>query len=139
MGVDTVEGIKGWLLVYLIGSIPPLMVYSMGLSGWFFEYPIWLVAAIFLLLAVPLLLIPFRSPKAPMWNIAMLWVVVALMTLRSISVFVESGGEMSREELADTVVVLSQIVGFSIVWALLWTGYFKKSVRVRNTFASAAR
>ncbi len=129
----------GYWFTYLIGSIPPLMVYSMGLSGWFFEYPIWLVAAIFLLLAVPLLLIPFRSPKAPTWNIAMLWVVVALMTLRSISVFVESGGQMSREELADTVVVLSQIVGFSIVWALLWTGYFKKSVRVRNTFASAAR
>ena len=54
---DGVKGIKGWLLVYLIGSIPLLMVYSMGLSGWFFDYPAVLMVTIFVLLAVPLVFV----------------------------------------------------------------------------------
>ena len=56
------EGIGGWIVVYIIGSIPLLTVYSMGLSGWFFEYPIGLMLAIFILLAVPLLLVLRSSP-----------------------------------------------------------------------------
>jgi len=28
------ETINGWLLVYLIGSVPLLLFYSAGLSGW---------------------------------------------------------------------------------------------------------
>ena len=36
---------QGWLWVYVIGSIPLMVVYSMGLSGWFFEYPIGLMLA----------------------------------------------------------------------------------------------
>ena len=80
------EGIKGWLLVYFLCSIPLLIIYSMGLSGWFFDYPFVLMVVIFLLLAVPLLLILLKSPEAPQWNIAALWIIVVLMTLRSISV-----------------------------------------------------
>ena len=57
MAGESVEGIKGWLLVYIIGSIPVLLYYSAGLSGWFFEYPIVLFLAIFFLLASPLVLI----------------------------------------------------------------------------------
>ena len=37
------EGLGGWIVVYVIGSIPLLTIYSMGLSGWFFEYPIGLM------------------------------------------------------------------------------------------------
>ncbi len=131
------DGVKGWLLVYLICSIPLLMFYSMGLSGWFFDYPFVLMVVIFLLLAVPLLLILLRSPKAPRWNIAVLWIVAVLMTLRSISVFLMpvSGEEMSREELLVVVVTLSGIVSVSLGWAIVWTKYFKESVRVRNTFS----
>ena len=131
------EGIKGWLLVYLICSIPLLMVYSMGLSGWFFDYPFVLMVVIFLLLAVPLMLILLKSPKAPRWNIAVLWIIVVLMTLRSISVFLMpvSGEEMSREELLVVAVTLSGIVSLSLGWAIVWTKYFKESVRVRNTFS----
>lgn len=51
---DSMEGIKGWLLAYFIGSIPLLMVYAMGLSGWFFEYPFILMVAIFFVLASPI-------------------------------------------------------------------------------------
>ena len=76
MDDNVLEGVKGWLLVYLIGSIPLLMVYSMAFSGWFFEYPVVLVAAIFVVLSGPLWLILLKSPKAPQWNIAEVWVLV---------------------------------------------------------------
>ncbi len=140
MESDSIEGIKGWLLVYFTGSIPLLMVYSMGLSGWFFDYPFVLIAVIFLLLAVPLLLILLKSPKAPQWNIAALWIIVVLMTLRSLSVFLfpmasEGQPPMSSEELPMIVAILSGIVTFALGWAIVWTKYFKESVRVRNTFS----
>ena len=94
------------------------------------------MAAIFLLLAVPLGLILLKSPKAPQWNIAELWLLVVLMTLRSISVFLMpvSGEEMSSEELISVVLTLSGIVSVSIGWEIVWTSYFKKSVRAKRTF-----
>ncbi len=135
-------GIGGWLLFYLIGSVPPLMVYSMGLSGWFFEYPFLLMVGIFLLLAIPLVLIPLKSPKAPQWNIAQLWIIVVLMASRALSVFLfpmASGDQplLSGEELRGVVLALSGIVFFTLAWATVWTRYFKQSLRVRNTFGLA--
>ena len=104
MDGNRLAGVKGWLLVYLIGSIPLLMVYSIAFSGSFFEYPVVLMAAIFLVLALPLGLILLKSPKAPQWNIAELWLLAVLMTLRSISVFLMpvSGEEMSRITSGET-------------------------------------
>jgi len=129
------KGIKGWLLVYLIGSIPLLIMYSMGLSGWFFEYPFILMVIIFFVLAIPLWLIMLQSPKAPRWNISMWWIIVVLMTLRSISVFLEPGGkEMNIIEMLSVALTLLIIVSISLVWAIIWTKYFKKSIRVKNTF-----
>ena len=133
---DMTEGIRGWLLVYLVGSILLLMLYSMGLAGWFFDYPVVLMIAIFLILALPLLLILLKRPIAPLWNIAELWIIVILMALRSISVFLMpvSGEEMSSEEIPLVVLTLLGIVSVSVGWALTWTKYFRVSVRVRNTF-----
>ena len=132
---NSIKGIKGWLLVYLIGSIPLLTMYSMGLSGWFFEYPFILMVTIFLVLAIPLLLIILKSPKAPRWNISMWWIIVVLMTLRSISVFLEPGGkEMNIKEMLSVALTLLVIVSISLVWAIIWTKYFNKSRRVKNTF-----
>ncbi len=133
-------GVGGWLLVYLIGSLPPMAVYSMGLSGWFFEYPPLLMAAIFCALAVPLALIVVKSPKAPRWNIRLLWIVVVLMSLRSVSVFLfpmaeEGQPPMSGEEALGVVAILGGIVGFSLAWAVVWTRYFRESARVRITFS----
>ena len=132
------EGIKGWLLVYIIGSIPVLLFYAAGLSGWFFEYPLVLVLAIFLLLAIPLLLILLKSPKAPQWNIAMLWIASILITLRIIYGVLfqrlqEGQPPFSGEELLGAMPILLGIVTFSLGWATIWTMYFKRSVRVRNT------
>ena len=139
MARDSVKGVAGWLLVYIVGSIPILTVYSMGLSGWFFEYPIVLMLAIFIVLAIPLLLILMKSPRAPHWNITALWTAAVLMTLRSISVIVfpmsgEDDPPLRGEELLAVVQTLSVIVAVSLGWALAWTLYFKKSVRVGNTF-----
>ena len=70
----------------------------------------------------------------------MLWIAVILMTLRSISVvlFPMSGEEdpvpLRGEELVGVIQPLAVIVGFALGWAILWTTYFKRSVRVRNTF-----
>ena len=129
------KGIKGWLWVYLIGSIPILMVYSMALSGWFFEYPFILMVGIFIILASPLVLIITKSSQAPHWNIFMWRTVVVLMTLRSISIFLEPGGkEMSLNEMLSLSLTLLFILSISLVWTILWTKYFNKSIRVKNTF-----
>lgn len=133
------EGLGGWIVVYVIGSIPLLTIYSMGLSGWFFEYPIGLMLAIFFLLAVPLLLVLRKSPKAPRWNIAALWIMAALMILRSISVILfptssYDASPLSGDELLAVAQPLGVIVAVALGWAMAWTQYFRNSARVRNTF-----
>ena len=65
----------------------------------------------------------------------MWWTIVVLMTLRSISVFLEPGGkEMSIKEMLSVALTLLVIVSISLVWAIIWTKYFKKSIKVRNMF-----
>lgn len=135
------EGIGGWIVVYVIGSIPLLTIYSMGLSGWFFEYPVSLMLAIFVLLAVPLLLVLRKSPKAPRWNVVALWVMATLMILRSISVILfpmssDDAPPLRGDELLAVVQPLGVIVAVAVGWAMVWTRYFRNSVRVRNTFCS---
>ncbi len=134
------KSIGGWLLVYVIGSIPLTLFYSAGLSGWFFDYPVLLMAVIFLALASPLLLIVLKSPRAPKWNIAVLWVASILITLRIVygvlfHRIMEGQPRLSSEELLVALPILLGIVIFSLGWAIVWTKYFKNSVRVRNTFS----
>ncbi len=128
----SVKGIGGWLLIYLLASIPPMMVYAVGLSGAFFDYPPLLMIVGFLFFSVPLWLILWKSPKAPKWNIAMLWIMTGLIALRSVGVFVSPPG---GDELLVVVASLAGIVLFSLGWAIVWTKYFRESVRVRNTFS----
>ena len=129
------NNIRGWILVYLIGSIPILMIYSMALSGWFFEYPFILMVSIFLVLSLPLLLIIIKYPKAPWWNKFMWRSVVILMTLRSISIFLEpNANKMSLDEIINLSLTLLSIVSISVIWLIVWTKYFNNSIRVKNTF-----
>ena len=132
-------GVGGWLLVYSYGSIPFLLFHSAGLSGWFLDYPLWLLGAIFLLLASPLALILLKSPRAPRWNVVTLWVVAILITLRAAAVpfNLETDGATqgrSPEEWAAAIAILAVIVIGSLAWATIWTAYFRRSRRVRNTF-----
>ena len=129
------NNIRGWILVYLIGSIPILMIYSMALSGWFFEYPFILMVFIFLVLSLPLLLILIKYPKAPWWNILMWRSVVILMTLRSISIFLEpNANKMALDEIINLSLTLLSIVSISVIWLIVWTKYFNNSIRVKNMF-----
>jgi hypothetical protein len=125
------RGINGWLLVYLIGSIPVQLFYAAGLSGWFFDYPIGLFVGIFLVLAAPLVLLVFRLRTAPAWNIASLWVGGGMITLRVVY------GVLRADEAALTnaaVTAMATIVGFAITWAVIWTNYFRSSDCVARTF-----
>ena len=140
---STPVGVGGWLLVYLYGSIPFLLFHSAGLSGWFLDYPLWLLGAIFLLLASPLALILLKSPRAPRWNVVTLWVVALLITLRAAAVpfnLETDGAAQGRTpgEWAAAIAILAVIVIASLAWATVWTAYFRRSLRVRNTFAPRA-
>ena len=132
------RGVRGWLLVYVIVSIPLMMFHSMGLSGWFLDYPFWLMVGIFLLLAIPVVLVPMKSPRAARWNIALVWTMVVLMTLRAFNVILPLGSAgqppLRAEELRVVALTLSGIVAFTLGWAIIWTKYFRESERVRNTF-----
>lgn len=139
MSGKNTQGVGGWLLVYVVSSIPVLMFYSAGLSGWFFDYPIALFIAILLLLATPVVLVLLRSPKAPRCNIAMVWIASILITVRIVygllfQAMLESRPRVSGEELLAAAPILVGTVVFSLAWAILWTKYFKQSVRVRKTF-----
>ena len=131
MAGNSVNGIEGWLLVYIIGSIPVLLFHAAGLSGWFFDYPLVLFLAIFFLLAIPLLLLVVKSPKAPQWNIAMLWIASILITLRIIYGLLfqriqEGQPPLSSVELLGAMPTLLGIVAFSLGWAIVWTQYLKR-------------
>ncbi len=123
-------GINGWLLVYLIGSVPLALFYSAGLSGWFLDYHLGLFAGIFFVLAVLLVLVVLQVPSAPAWNIAALWVGGGLTTLRLLI------GALSADEarLQEAGMILAAIVSISIAWSVVWTMYFLISERVAKTF-----
>ena len=133
-----VNGLGGWLLVYLIPSIPLMVIYAVGLSGAFSDYPLVLMIAIFLIFSVPLWLLASKSPNAPRWNIGMLWMTAGLMTLRCLAVLISpflAEGPSNIAELSTISTILPGIVAFSFSWAIVWTKYFRESARVRNTFA----
>ena len=95
MGIFSGDRAKLWLAVYLIGSIPVLMFYAAGFAGWFFEYPMPLFISIFVVLAIPLLLILLRTPGAARWNIFMLRTTAILLIVRIVlcpHVSTETGG-----------------------------------------------
>lgn len=138
MGEGT-RGIGGWMLVYVVCSVPVSLFFSAGLSGWFFDYPLGLWLSIFLVLASPLLLIVAGSSAAPRWNIAALWIASSLITVRIghgvlFQRIQEGLPRLTGEELLDALPLLLGVVLFSLGWATVWTKYFRTSVRVSNTF-----
>lgn len=138
MGEGT-RGIGGWMLVYVVCSVPVSLFFSAGLSGWFFDYPLGLWLSIFLVLASPLLLIVAGSSAAPRWNIAALWIASSLITVRIVHGVLfqriqEGLPRLTGEELLDALPLLLGVVLFSLGWATVWTKYFRTSVRVSNTF-----
>ena len=125
------KGIGGWLLVYLAGSAPLTLFFAVGLAGRFFDYHRGAVAGIFLVLAVPLVLVVLRVPSAPAWNIAALWVGAGSISL-ILLVGALTTDEARLREVAATMVV---IVFASTAWATVWTMYFLRSERVATIFS----
>ena len=124
------EGIGGWLLVYLIGSVPVALFNAAGLAGRFFDYHPGVLAGIFLLLAAPLALLVSRSASAPGWNVAALWVGAT-----STSLIVLHGAIFAdRARLKEVAPLVAVIVLLSVAWAAIWTAYFLRSERVARTF-----
>lgn len=125
--------INVWLLVYLIASLPVLAYYSAALAGWLFDYPMGLFIGIFVLLAVPLVLMVLQVPSAPDWNIAGLWLGAGLISVR-----VLYGWYFADEEKLtnEAVLILSGTVCFATAWATGWTIYFLHSDHVAETFGS---
>jgi len=122
--------IGGWLLVYLIGSLPVTLFYAAGLAGRFFAYHLGAVAGIFVVLAAPLVLIPMKFPSAPAWNVASLWAGAGSISL----VMLLGATTTDPARLREIGATLVAIVVLSIVWAVIWTMYFPTSERVARAF-----
>lgn len=135
-GRANAKGVGGWLLLYLIASVPLMFLHAVGLSGLFSDYPLVPMIAIFLIFLVPLWLLASKSPGAPRWNIGMLWMTAGLMTLRAlvvlISPFLAQGPDVAALPTISTI--LPGFVAFSCGWAIVWTQYFRQSARVGNTY-----
>lgn len=132
MGGFSTGTIGGWLLVYLIGSLPLLTFYSMGLAGWYFDYPIGLFAGVLLVFLVPLVLLILKVASAPAWNIGLLWVGAGLILLRVLSAAALMDRALARAE----ILVFAAITAVSLVWAIVWTRYFLVSERVTRCFVN---
>ena len=126
------ETINGWLLVYLIGSVPLLLFYSAGLSGWFLDYPMGLFIGIFLVLVVPLVLLVLKIPSAPTWNVVLLWVGAGLISLRILYGVLLMERALQRSE----ALTVATIISVALAWAIGWTWYFLLSERVAAIFAA---
>ncbi len=124
------DGISGWLLVYLVASVPASLFYSVGVAGRFSDYHPGLVAGVFLVLATPLVLLVLEHPSAPAWNIASLWAGAG-----SVSLIVVVGAlSTDKTRLAEVRMIATTIVFLSTAWAIAWTAYFLTSKRVAMTF-----
>ena len=123
--------LKGWTIAYVVGSIPVLLFYAAGLSGWFYDYPIPLFISIFILFAIPLLLVLIKHPKAARWNIVMLWTTAILLSTRIIYGILDNRIHKDEHahnnpEIVGVVLTLLGITIFSYGWTIIWARYFKK-------------
>lgn len=125
------QSLGGWLLVYLLGSVPILAFYSAGLSGWFFDYPMPLFIGVFAVLAVPLVMLVLRTPSAPTWNVTMLWVGAGLISLRVVTGILLTEKTLLRSHWLLFIGVMS----VAHIWAFVWTRYFLASKHVAKIFA----
>lgn len=125
------NGIRGWLLVYLVVSVPVTFFFAAGLAGRFFDYHWGAVAGIFFILTVPLVLLVLRLPSAPMWNIASLWAGTGSISVTLLVAALTADETRLREVTATMTIILFA----SIAWAGIWTMYFLRSDRVATTFA----
>lgn len=126
---EKLEGLDGWLLIYIIGSI--LLILNFLLDGLIFlSKPSSLAIGIIYLVITylsfyALILTLQKKKKAIGWNIFIL--VVKLIFIMGITI--------SMYLISRDLLTLSYMVGFisTTIWTFIGIGYFKKSERVKNT------
>ncbi|MEM7366841.1 MAG: hypothetical protein AAF525_22735, partial [Pseudomonadota bacterium] len=109
-----------WLWVYCLGSIPLAVFYAAGLSGWFYDYPRPLFASLCLIFLLPLALLVFKVPFAPLVNIIGLWVGATLLTVR-IGHGLYMGGDIPSDP--RILAMLGSFIFTGFAWAVIWTLY----------------
>lgn len=122
---EKLVGIKGWLLLIVIGLFLEIIVYLAGiLDFFFFKLNIYfglIYLILFCLLIKTLILILQKKKKAIMWAIVMLWVPYIF----GLVIF-------TLEYMQFGQTNYNAIVGM-LIGNIIWTLYFKKSERVKNT------
>ena len=127
------DHLNGWLVLYLIGSLPVLAFHSAGLAGWFFDYPMPLFLGILITLTIPLWLLLFNVAQAPAWNIAGLWTGALLLVARVAWGWFYADADRLT---SDAVLTLAGSGVGAIAWATLWTAFFMRSEHVARTFGA---
>ncbi len=119
-----IEGISGWLLIPVIGLVIVLIIYLFDIfSLLFFPYDNNLIGLFLIIdiglfvLGIYILTLVFKKKKeTPSFFIIYLWISVGAVLFLSIITKDSTG-----------------LLG-GIIKAIIWTLYFKKSKRVKNTF-----
>lgn len=137
-GNKALKGIGGWLLFFVIwigiGVVySPIDMVSSYTSPLFDVNVVWILASVisWLLSLSVFILIFTKKIWVPKYIITIIWIQFFL-SLKSLS-----GISFNPTLLAETMAVLIGIIiglVFVLVLAIVWTLYFVKSQRVKNTF-----
>lgn len=123
------EGIGGWLIPPLIGLIigslwTLLLFFDTILNQVLIDFILYGIISIAYIWILSLMLRKKKAfPKIAIW---FLWILAILSIL---SEFLLS----SYHTVEQIGYAFGSNLG-SIIWAIIWTLYFKKSIRVKNTF-----
>jgi len=153
---NKLQGIGGWLLVYLIFLCISILSKLSSLSqiGNYISYPGFYIGGVVLLIfsILTLIYIMNKSKRTPTLVISFLWAnviiifVEALYITNNLDLYLDvvlkdalvkatQNQPLLMETFKSTFVfTLFLTTVLLAVWALIWTLYFTKSKRVKNTF-----
>lgn len=142
------KGSMGWLLIFNIQSIfNSLFFFAHGLQGTPLETPYNIVGFLVIVLTIYtlyLIICKQNSSESPKRIIKLIWLKSPIPTLILYIINIVYLQSILRYTLNETpyqvvldVYITPAIQGVipSIVFAYIWTLYFKKSERVKNTFS----
>lgn len=121
------KGIGGWLILPTIGLVIASALYIFvclillfELNGSVNVFAVFLFSGLFAYLSIKTLILEFKHKKEfPIWAVSLMWAEVIIV--------------FSGEIILGIEVLIFEYFP-SIVGIVIWTLYFKKSKRVKNTF-----
>ena len=144
LGKNKLKGIRGWLMFYVIILVLYIVSSLVNIIYTLTNYRLYLLignSISFILFVVSLIFILKESKKAIMINIIALWVAYLVGVGFSVhnfltNPFVPSSLPQGYDDLIISAnifgIVFSSLLG--LVAAILWTFYWRRSERVKNTF-----